>query len=89
MKGQYLESDRDVVRTPIRIVCRDMSESEEMVAEQVGRDNPVVIAMAVMSLSPQQYQQMVDWIAGRESMMTHLPDESASAYSSYFSETGD
>ena len=31
----------------------------------------MVIAMAIVSLSPQQFQQMVDRIAGLESMMTN------------------
>ena len=32
----------------------------------------MVVAMATVSLSPQQYQQMVDRIAGLESMMANL-----------------
>ena len=38
----------------------------------------MVIAMATVSLSPQQYQQMVDRIAGLESMMANLPSHAES-----------
>ena len=38
----------------------------------------MVIAMATVSLSPQQYQQMVDRIAGPESMMANLQSHAES-----------
>ena len=38
----------------------------------------MVIAMATVSLSPQQYQQMVDRIAGLESMMANLQSHAES-----------
>ena len=38
----------------------------------------MVIAMATVSLSPQQYQQMIDRIAGLESMMTNLQSHAES-----------
>ena len=38
----------------------------------------MVIAMAIVILSPQQYQQMINWIAGLESMMTTLQSHAES-----------
>ena len=38
----------------------------------------MVVAMATMSLSPQQYQQMVDRVAGLEAMMTNLQSHAES-----------
>ena len=44
----------------------------------VTLDNAAVIAMATVSLSTQQYQQMVDRITGLESMMTNLQSHAES-----------
>ena len=44
----------------------------------------MVIAMATVSLSPQQYQQMVDRIAGLESMVANLQSHAESQQEQMF-----
>ena len=49
----------------------------------------MVIAMATVSLSPQQYQQMIDRIAGLESILTNLQSHRVSARADPCGRVGD